>query len=280
MRTTAHIGFSKARKPGLWEYIQANNIPADHAEGEDIAAIDIHSEDPHWPWIMDYVATHNMMPLFDLEFTKKELREAQWLSVRTTWRYGYPEPSNKYGYEEITYTKNSYCSHCGTGLNQIDSFRFKKIPKWGQRHFYAPFWIEDEFFISETAKGMLENSALSGISFLPVKNKKGTEELPGVWQLVIPTVLDEGLIEVESSLECVSLCPHCGKKKYCENGKSKTMYRKSIFDDAPDFAKSGDYFGGMPKSASRQIIISQKAYRFLADNKLDKGLLFYPLDLF
>lgn len=279
MRITNHIGFSKERYPILWKYIQDNAIPADHSDGEDIAAIDIHSEDPHWPWIMDYVATHNMLCLFDMEFTKKELREAQWLSVRTTWRYGYPEPSDGCKYENITYTKECYCSNCGTGLTQIDSFRMKTIPKWGQRHFYAPFWIEDELFISETAKKLLENSDLTGITFLPVKNKKGTEELPGVWQLSIPTILDEGLVEDDRFLKKVTLCPCCGKKKYCQNGKAQAIYRNGIFEDAPDFVKSGDCFGGMPKISAREIIISQKAYRFLADNKLDKGLLFYPITL-
>lgn len=279
MRITAHIGFSKTRRPIFWKYIQDNRIPADHSEGEDVAAIDIHSEDPHWPWITDYAATHNMVCLFDMEFTKKELREAEWLSVRTTWRYGYPEPSDDYKYKDITYTKDSYCNNCGTGLTQIDCFRIKKTPKWGQRHFYAPFWIEDEFFISETAKALLEHSNLNGITFLPVKNKKGTETLADVWQMVIPTVLEDGLIEDDSFLKKVTLCPCCGKKKYCKNGKAKVMYYKRIFQGAPDFIKSGDCFGGMPKSSCREIIISQKAYRFLVDNKLDKGLLFYPIAL-
>lgn len=281
MEVDNHVAFSKERHPALWHYILENNIKADHRDEEDIAAIDMYSSDPHWEWIGKYVKEKNVHCLRDLVYSRTELREAQWMSVRTTWRYGYPEPSAGYKFEDITYDKTNYCTICGVGLKQKDLFRLKKSPNWGRRHFFAPFWIEDELFMSETAKSVLHNAGITGVSFREVRNKKGSGQLPETWQLYIQHNTNPGLVLDKSYVAAVNTCPSCGRIKYGttrENG-SMQKFKKEALDYVPDVVKTYEVFGGMPLVAAQEILINQKAYRAIADNKLDRGLMFYPIEL-
>jgi hypothetical protein len=53
-----------------------------------------------------------------------------------------------------------------------------------------------------------------------------------------------------------------------------------VFDNAPDIVKTGDYFGVEGNmSPARKIIISQKTYQTIVKYKLDRSLMFYPIDL-
>lgn len=281
MKSENHICFSKERYPALWRYILENNVKADYRDGEDIVAIDIYSTDPHWDWVGEYVEKMNVFCLRDIIYSKEELQQAQRLAVRTIWRYGYPEPQNDYRYVDITYDKTNYCTRCGIGLRQKDAFRMAKAPKWGRRHFYAPFWVEDELFISETAKMALENAKITGISFREVKNKKGSEYLPDTWQLYIEHKANPGLIPDEGYIQTVNICSLCGSVKYGatrENG-SMQRFKKKAFDYAPDVVKTYEVFGGMHMVAIHEIIVSQKFYQTVADKNLDKSLRFYPIEL-
>ena len=58
----------------------------------------------------------------------------------------------------------------------------------------------------------------------------------------------------------------------------KFEFKKEIFLNAPDFVKSAESFGAAA-SASKLVFVSQKAYRFIKDNKLDSSLVFEPIQL-
>ena len=274
-----HIAFRIDDHPALWDYISKNSIPIDHREGDFNAALDILTSSPHWPWISDYVQEHRVFCLSDMVFAKEELQNAEWLCIRCTWKYGYPEPAEDHKYEAITYTRENTCIECNSGLVQKDSFRFKKTPAWRKRHFCAPFWIEDELFVSDYAKNVLRNTGVSGISFMPVLNKNGKEILKNVHQLVIPTVLEKGLIERDSYLKRITACSQCHTKKYCLNGCGPLIMCKEVFANVPDIVKTAEIFGGTPGFAARKILINQKVYQIIVDNKLDQSLVFYPIDL-
>lgn len=279
METVKHIAFSVRDDSLLVDYLTQSGIPFHQTKNHHTATFDINISNPHWNWISDYIEKHHLLCLSNIQFTKNELSEAQWLNVRCIWRFGYPEPSDKYKYKSITYTNEKVCAECGAGLVQQNSFRFKTPPSWGKRHFYAPFWIEDELFVSDRVKNVLSNAEVHNVSFMTVLKKNGREVLEGVHQLVIPTVLEKGLIEEDSFLKKISVCSKCGTKKYCGNGCGPLIMHKEVFEGAPDMVKTEEVFGGMPGIAGRKILISQKVYRILVDNQLDSSLQFYPVEL-
>ena len=277
MEVKKHIVFGCKECPELLRFLKKNEIP--YEDGSPIV-LDISDQSPFWPAIQAYVNKYEktIICLSETCFTKSELKAAQWLRVRCKWRNGYPQPEDGFGYEKITYTDECHCKECGSGLAQIDSFRMKKEPKWGKRHFMALNWVEDELFANETAKALLQDARFSGIEFREVRNKNGSQVLPDVYQLVIPNLLDAGLEPDRPSVDEIHICPYCGVAKYHPTGIGMLAFKGDIFHNAPDIVKTTEVFG-WGHSASREILIRQNVYQFLTANHLDRGLVFEPVEI-
>ena len=95
---------------------------------------------------------------------------------------------------------------------------------------------------------------------------------------MIPCILQEGIADLSSRIDEIYVCPKCGKQKFRSNNRGKFVFKKEAFINAPDFVKSAEWFGG-GAGASKLILVSQKAYRFITENKLDSSLVFEPISL-
>ena len=208
-------------------------------------------------------------------FTKKELREAQWLTIRSKWEFAFPQPESKDGYREGVYAPG-YCPDCSS-LTQIGSFRIKKAPKWGRRNFAMLYWVGDELFVRDRVTEVFQEEGISGVDYLPVMNKKGSEILPGVHQLLFTHVLKKGLVVNEGVRE-VSACFYCGAVKYLASQRNILSYRREVFENAPDFVKSSEVFGA-GHYAAHKMFISQRAYQVLTRHALLRSLDFEPVAL-
>lgn len=276
MKIKKHIVMLKERDYKLWDYIQSNHIP--YKETESLVVLDIYTESEHWHWIQRYVEECSVFCTSDTDFSKEELQEAQWMRVRSTWLYDYPQPSNGYGYKDITYMRSMACPECAAGHKQVAPFRMKKAPSWGRRHFFSVNWVFDELFASDTVKDVFQKEGISGVSFWDVLNKSGSR-LEGVNQMYISHMLPPAFVESDVYLKQTTICPVCGTKKYCCNGCGKHQYRGERFQNIPDIVKTGDYFGGMSGIADPDILINQKTYQIIVRYKLEKSLIFEPIDL-
>ena len=272
-----HFVIIKAMHPLTTKYILDNNIPCDEFD-KDRFSVDVSENNPHWGEIERLLKLEDLSYFSETKFDKNELLSAEWLTVRSRWYYDYPQPEDKY--REITYTKEFFCSNrdCWIGLVQKDKFRFKRTPKWGKRNFCMINWVYDELFVSPKAKELLEASSLEGFSFMEVYKKSGTEPLADVFQLIIPYILQKGMIESTSKIRQIYDCPVCGGRKFLARGRGRHSFKKEIFIDAPDFVKSAEIFGA-GGTAAREILVSQRAYRFIVENKLDSSLVFEPITL-
>lgn len=271
-----HICFKPAKEPELYNYLLSTGIPVDY--DEILSAFDILESDPSWPFIEAYMQNHKLLFLTETIFSKQELAAAEWLSIRSKWQFGYPQPVDDYLYEQITYDGNLICKSCGSNLVQKDHFRLLKTPKWGKRGFGELFWVGDELFVNERTMNCLSREDLSGIAFDVVKNKSGTTVLPDIYQLKIPHILDCGLDIAKTPHKKINVCTHCGTVKYVLNGIGPITMRREVFQNAPDFVKSGDIFGDR-LYASRRKIVRQKAYQVIINKHLDRGLVFEPINL-
>ena len=219
---------------------------------------------------------YHILTLVSTCSSKEELFKAEWLTMRSKWHYDYPQPEDHY--TEMTYSEENACSNCGMGLVQKDSFRLKRTPKWGRRNFCMTNWVYDELFASPKAKELLELSDLNGFTFLNVLNKSGREVLADIYQMQIPYIMPEGIETSSNCIEKVSNCPACGRKKFLSNERGQFIFKKEALLDAPDFGKSAEQFGS-GLTASRLILISHDAYKFIIENKLDSSLVFEPVQL-
>lgn len=275
MEVSKHICFQEEKVPQLERYLRDNNIV--YKTG-DISTLDIYESNPHWAYIANLVEYNNLFCLSETIFSEDELSSAEWLTVRSQWRFGYPQPENDFEYESYTYTRDNSCRQCGCGLRQIDSFRIKKPPKWGKRCFAELNWVGDELFVSDYAKSMLNIGSISGISFLPVKNKKGIEIFSDISQLVVSVILEEGLVRNRQSIRAIEECSQCGSNKYILSGIGMLAFRRECFINKPDIVKTSEFFGS-GHYATHKIIVRQNVYKLIVANRMDRGLVFQPIEL-
>lgn len=268
-----HITFRQNDDHNLVKYLEENKI--EYYKGEIISTLDILESDPHWINISKIIKKHGIDYLTETVFSKNELCSADWLTVRSVWRYDYPQPENKYS--EITYD-GKMCDVCCGGLTQVDAFRFKKAPKWGKRFFLTTNWETDVLFLSENAKRIIESENIPGIAFKEVKNKSGTESLSDIYQLVINNILPKGLVFEQSPIREKLICGKCGTIRFHPHARGQFIYYKEAFDNAPDIVQTSEIFGWGGVN-ERKTIVSQKIYQLITDNKMDRSLEFQPIKL-
>ena len=260
-----HIAFRADDSLELVEYLEANGV--DYDKGEIVSALDILESDPHWESVSKIIGDDRHY-ITETVFSKEEMRSAEWLNVRSVWRYDYPQPENKY--RKITYN-GQMCPECWGGLAQIEAFRFKRAPKWGN-------WEDDILFVSDQAKAMIESAKVSGVTFREVKNKSGTETFPDIHQFVVHNILPEGLVWEDSCVDEILVCDKCGRSKFAPNGRGQFVFHKNTFDNAPDIVLSSEIFGRGGYN-QRLFIVSQKIYQLITKNKMDRSLEFEPIKL-
>lgn len=276
MEISRHICFSREKAPELADYLLDHGLADSASPG--IVTLDIAEGNPHYSYVWSIVQQKQLFFLSETIFTKEELDSALWLRVRSQWRFGYPQPEGNFEYDRITYSPENRCLQCNCGLQQVKPFRIKKVPKWGKRFLGELNWIGDELFLNNAAKELLADNKLTGIAFLNVENKKGTEKLSDINQLYIQYVLEPGMEEKQKYIRQRSICPTCGRMKYVPSGVGSLQLPDRLFRNAPDFAKTQEYFGD-GSYAARAIIVSQRAYRVITENKMDRGLVFEPVNL-
>lgn len=277
METKMHVCFRAEQEPQLYDYIKTNNIPFEKSALGTLT-FDISNTKPFWKEIESLVNNYNSFRLYETSYSKDELCSAEWLHIRSKWKSGYPQPEGKFDYENITYTRKDHCNSCGCGLVQIDSFRIKKTPKWGHRHFMELNWIGDELFADDSVCSVLKLNNVSGISFMGVYDQKGHEKLDDINQIVISNHLEKGIIEDSDSIKAIEYCSQCGEKKFLYSGVGMLSFRRELFEGVPDIVKTAEYFGS-GHYAQKMILINQRVYQLIAKNKLDKALVFEPINL-
>lgn len=276
MEISKHICFKPHEVPTLVHYLRNNKVPFEDDEG--LSVLDIYESSIHWPYIEKQVRSANLFCLSETIYSTEELRNAQWLSIRSQWRFGYPQPEDDFKYESITYTRRNWCPQCSSGLEQINPFRIKKVPKWGQRHFAELNWVGDELFVDDTAQVALTQAGTSGISFLEVCNKKGADIFRNIRQIQVERTLDMGLQTDGVSIREMLYCPKCGISKFVLSGIGMLSFRKEVFENQPDFVKTREFFGS-GHYAARIILVRQKVYQTIIENGLGRGLVFEPVEL-
>lgn len=275
MEINKHICIDEDIAPDLVDLLKSRGFKPNFGGGY---VIDIYESDPLWKEIRPYDESNKVVCVSNTIFTKKELRNASWLRIRSKWHNGYPQPESGFGYQKTTYDINSGCSHCEMNMKQKDSFYLKSEPKWGTRHLFMLNWVADELFCDEKVMRVFEKENVTGVSFYPVKNKKGDKIFENVYQLRIENVLDPGFILDQNTYDSIVTCPECNSKLYHPNGIGIKQFEADIFKNAPDIIKSFEWFG-WGKGVSRLILINQKVYRILTENSLDRSLEFQVVGL-
>lgn len=277
MEIKQRIVFRNDEHKDLINYLIDNGIEFINDDQTSLIILEILETHLCWPTINDYIIQHNMITIADSIYTKEELDQAKWFTIRSQWRWQYPQPSQNGAYRHITYSNQNTCIECGSNEIQIDLFRLKMAPKWGKRHFLMLNWIDDELFSSDYARSVLSDSGLRGLSFLDALKSGNREKMENINQLKIDHILPEGLIDQDNTIKEITTCKICGVKKYVMAGRG-LVYKKSVFSNDVDIAKSFEVFG-FGHYAPQCIFVNRRFYDIIIINGLDRNLVFEPLKL-
>ena len=77
--------------------------------------------------------------------------------------------------------------------------------------------IQDAEPPTEAVKEAFQAAGITGISFMPVKNRSGEKNFEGVFQLRIQNTLEEGLVDSPRNLRSIAICEKCGRRKSQDN---------------------------------------------------------------
>lgn len=161
-------------------------------------------------------------PQIRCEYSKKELAEAKYLRIYLKRYSGYPQPEAidvKNSYVNYTFDITNFCTDCGSGLVQNDSFYLKKSFNIEKIRFGGVYWIYDTFFITTELRDWFIKEKFTGIEFIPVKNIRTKQTVDNIVQLKINAIFPEKL---EFDTQEVINCKSCNTIK-----KLKKMILKS-----------------------------------------------------
>lgn len=261
----------------ILEYIYKRNLKHKLDKETYILVIEIFEDDKEWSNLNSLMENNNISSLKSCIYSKREKEDAEWLAIRSKYRWGYPQPDDESDYKNVTYDSANYCSSCGCGLIQKESFKVKNEPNWGKRNFLMLNWVETEIFTNNSVVKQLSKYQLKGLAFTDVLNYKTNIKIENLNQIKIENTLNEGILDIKDTISKKLICSKCNSIKYIMTGKG-IAYRQSAFNTRYDMVKSYENFGdGL--MCGKLIFISQRLYKILCQNGWDKELSIQPLQL-
>lgn len=195
-------------------------------------------------------------------YSKLDIATSKYCVIRGWYEFGYPMPDDDNGYLKYTYN-DSMCAVCHSGLEQVNPFRVKSVPKravWGLN------WIYDEFFVS---KDIYDKVFLPlGIASRNILNYKTGAIIESFVQLVIPRTSESLDLQKYGS----EVCQVCGAIKY---GAKDNGFFPLHEHPLPHIYKTKEFFG-YGGNCYRKILISAELRDTLLRLKLFKMHQFIP----
>lgn len=280
MRVKHRFTFLKEKKTNeIAIYLDKKNIRYTLSNGIPLITFNIFEDDELWSEVNALMVKHKEeFSLIETLYSKEEFENASWLTVRSKWRWEYPQPEDDFEYKHLTYDSRNYCDKCGCGLIQKESFKLKKSPNWGKRNFLMLNWLEDELFINSKVEEVLKNYNLKEIELYIVKNVKTNQQIDNIKQIYVKNILKPGLVNQNNTIKSITKCGKCGYIKMLGTGRG-VIFNKEVFRDVKsDIIKSHEVFGD-GHMCSRIIFVSKIFYNVIKENGLDKDLVFEPVML-
>ena len=279
LRTRFNIFCENIRLNHTGEYYSFNfEVPENHPRFDEIERIlpnvfinegDYNANDTH---------SQKVYIIYYPVFSEDEYDCAKWLSVRSSFSKMVPKDED----EGIKYT----CSLEEDGSSSWKSMHrsvhthlsLKKFTAWGNRAFASFIYSESELFCRSQIRDILLNGGFNGLDFIPAY-RDSQNYRNDIYQICNSHIIkNEAIVGDIDMQDCE--CPICNMKMLAYNNtRGMFQVKESLIDDSIDFYKTPPMFLSSPNqiSGSSKTVISQKLYRYIKDNKMDRALHFVPL---
>lgn len=216
-------------------------------------------------------------------YSEEEYLTAKWLAVRSSFSKVIPENADHLCIKSCIFGKDKHGYLRARHKSEVGEYIIKSPVKWRRNHFASSSTGEQRLFCDDSARNILEQSHISGIEFRPVIRKSTKQPMEDIYQLVNTyTIPDHGIVGLDYTTEYV--CPQCGMHMLCwSDDRFRFGIRAGSIPEGQDFCCTLPLFIGREPDktygAISLTLISQKMYRVLKDNMLDRSLWFEPIDI-
>ena len=221
--------------------------------------------------------------IYQENYTKAEFKNAKWLAARNITSKVFPANCETIDTYQCFVKYSKLGRPVGCHEIQNEPYILKTPIKWGRSAFVSAYCHEERLFCNDSVRSMLITQGIAGIEFCSVLRKSTAQPMDGISQIIPAyTVPDGAMVGISGMTEIV--CDQCGMHMLQHiNGMGRFGLLDGILDEKIDIWQTQPMFLGRGStachSASRRLIISQRMYRFLTENKLDRGFVFSPLEM-
>lgn len=222
--------------------------------------------------VKSFIELSGLDPIVDVStsYSKKEMMEAELLTINP--KFPKVEINEDFAFEDSCTYVDRWGMTRVHHRKQVSFAVINKEPVW-RKAFYTEDSGSSQIFTNKSVCDLIQDHSLSGINFQPVLLKNG-KVCENTFQLTAKHIIEKSSIMLGYG-ERIEKCPFCGKEQYVINNKYQ-LHLTGI-DRGSDFYETVYIFGGgIPGPI---YIISQRFYRLLIENKLDKSLVIEPVCL-
>lgn len=269
------VSFNSKKDPDFDQFIRQSQIPYKAillpGGGSELITFTITESDRNWPRISNLMLQCGAVDLIETIFTDSEIRNAEWLRLKSTFERGYPQPKMNWPIKQSSY--QIFCPNCAL-YQQTQPMRIAKEPYLGNMSFMTLIWTSEILCKPGVATSLQEMGA-QGFEVWDVLLHKTSQPVENVRQIFIPTIASPGVV-IEDDLQRKT-CPVCGVTKYYQHLKGVMNIRRESLPANTDFMLTHEWFGH-GYLAWREILVSNRVARFILD-KGWKGVRFKVVDL-
>lgn len=213
-----------------------------------------------------------------IEYSKKEIENAEWLTVRSIstkvdWEYDEDAFRQSCFYKRPC-IKELYYKHS----EQVGVLSVNKPVKWGTRQFFSgPNAADNIIFCSEKTKLVLDNK-WKGLEFWPVKKYNNSIYISDLYQLYFMESLPIDAIKGGSLITCNT----CGRRIiWLTKGVHQMEINRKYLTSPDRVYKTGDVLTEQPNKCTTFSlnIVSQKFYQYCEKNQMNRGMIYEPIKL-
>lgn len=227
--------------------------------------------DPNWATVSELMAVKGAVNIVETIFTSKEIRNAEWLRLKSTFEQGYPQPKLHWPIKQLSY--EIVCPKCAI-YKQTHPMRLAKEPNLGRKSFMSMIWAAEVFCKPEVFLG-LESIKAKGYEVWDALIHKTGKPSERVCQLYVPGITSPGVIFDDDLVR--KICPVCGTPKYYPHVKGVMKLRREALLPDTDFMLTHEWFGhGL--LAWREMIVSNRFAQLVLDNNWE-GIRFKVVEL-
>lgn len=214
-------------------------------------------------------------------YSEEDYCNAKWLGIRSCFsKIRAENPKDVYRWEcmvEKPEWKNPIWRH----RRNNESYIIKSPIKW-KTNAIACSLDNTVLFCNDRARKIFEAENLVGLKYIPVIHKASGEPMANIYQLgSCYTTLDTAIAADQDSTSIV--CDQCGMHMIVMNSTKATygVLEGSLSDDV-DFYQTPPMIAGITSKGvaggHSEFIISQRMYQVMRANKIDRNVIFIPIE--